>query len=116
MNPILRIQIINEIKQDLPNLDESTVYEVIYALDKKGYLNSPSINNDSQGDKVISNKKNQNFNCPETFFMVSPLWQGKVNLIKKEDFVGYEDEYKKIRLHAPNLQLLAKRVQKYMKD
>jgi len=52
---------------------------------------------------------------PESFFMISPLFKGKVNYIARQGWYGYEDEEGNVRVQASSAKQLAKKIVKYAK-
>ena len=52
---------------------------------------------------------------PQFFYMVSPLFKGKVTYVERQGWYGYQDEDDNVRVQASSKKQLAKKIVKYAK-
>lgn len=108
MNLEIRTQLIQLIAKNAPHLDIPVIYKVVEELDKVNALNSLWLLDDEKTE--VENKP------PSSFYMVSPLFQGKVLYVNKGSWVGYTDDDGNVRLQAKNDRLLMKKILKYQRN
>jgi hypothetical protein len=109
MNPIDKLNLQDKIKETNPDIDSNIIYKVLTALEKLEIL--PELwNNDS----LIIKEKTVNA-LPKTLKIVTPMWQGIVYLVKKENYFGYQDEFGNVRVYDKTEKGLVKKINKYKK-
>ena len=109
MNEEIKNHLVVEVSQ-VTETDSKHVETIIDGLIELGAINlfwSPTSRNFKEQEKVLE--------VPKKFFMVSPLFKGMVNYIERQGWVGYEDQEKNVRIQAPSVKLLAKKIIKYAK-
>ena len=114
MNPVSKFILQDRIKETLSSIPESTLYEVITALDKIGALN-PEWNGEAPKtkDEIATQAVNK---LPKSFSMVSPMFQGTVYYTTQGEYIGYKDENDNLRIFAKSEKDLMKKVKKYSKN
>lgn len=104
-----KIDLVKQVAQTtetVPDLVETIIEE----LQKLGALNlfwAP--------ENRSFNEKTTTLEVPKKFMMISPLFKGMVDYIEREGWVGYKDQEGNVRVQAPNLKALAKKIVKYAK-
>ncbi len=110
MNPAEKFLLRDALKIKMPALTDDIIYDIITNLDKLGALAKEwNANTESTKDEKPQS------GLPQSFNMVSPMWQGYVTLVTREGFFGYQDGEGNVRLFDKTEKGLSRKILKYRK-
>jgi hypothetical protein len=110
MNPAEKFILRDKLKTKMPNLTDDVAYDVLSYLDQLGALVK-----EWNDESALPKAEKPSNGLPESFNMVSPMWQGHVKLCTREGFVGYQDGEGNMRVFDKTERGLAKKIVKYRK-
>ena len=107
MNPIHKLNLQDKVKELNPSLNPDVIYQVLTVLEKLKVLpdtwnSDPHVINEKIEDKL-----------PKSITIVTPMWQGVVYLVRKENYFAYQDEQHNVRLYEKTEKGLIKKLNKY---
>lgn len=110
MNPAEKFILRDRLKEKLPSLTDDVLYDIISELDKLGALAKTW---EFQANGILPKDEKPKSGLPQTFNMVSPMWSGKVSLVQRENFIGYQDDNQNVRIYGKSEKDVLKKITKY---